>query len=297
MTVLRNSKNGGVTMVIRPDGTKIRWGSNPELPESIDLKITDYCDAGCKFCHESSTKKGIHGNSGWIYNLIGQCIRGSELAIGGGNPLDHPDLEKILVAAKSRGVYSNLTVNHKHVGNHLINFLMYRGLVCGLGVSLGESFRQLPEDMLKLYIRYGSRIVFHMIAGIHNEYDLETLFRYVENPKILILGYKEYGFGKKKDRRVDHNIERIEESIHNYRGKHISFDNLALKQLNIKDKFKKEYENGYMGADGTHTMYIDAVAQQFAIGSTGQRIDCMNKSLKDMFEDVKTLPGISAEIP
>jgi hypothetical protein len=58
-------KNGNTFVEIYADGTKIRTTADeenpqPELPESIDLKITDYCDAGCAWCHENST---IHGNS------------------------------------------------------------------------------------------------------------------------------------------------------------------------------------------------------------------------------------------
>jgi len=104
MTYLMGSyKNGNYKVSIYSDGTKIRENDldnlTPSFPENIDLKITNYCDAGCLYCHEDSTKQGLHGNLnvGFIETL--QPF--TELAIGGGNPLDHPDLiyflEKLLL--------------------------------------------------------------------------------------------------------------------------------------------------------------------------------------------------------
>lgn len=60
MEILNQYINGNTLVTIYNDGTKIREYNKdpqPEFPESIDLKITDYCDMGCPYCHESSTKK------------------------------------------------------------------------------------------------------------------------------------------------------------------------------------------------------------------------------------------------
>ena len=45
--------NGNTKVTIFEDGTKIREYFNtplPTYPESLDLKITQYCEAGCNFC-------------------------------------------------------------------------------------------------------------------------------------------------------------------------------------------------------------------------------------------------------
>ena len=45
----------------------------------------------------------------------------------------------------------------------------------------------------------------------------------------------------------------------------MSFDNLALKQLNIKQYLTdEEWDRFYCGTDGAFTMYIDAVKQEYA---------------------------------
>ena len=98
-------KNGNYTMYLDLEtGTKIRKNDldffDPEKPESMDIKITNKCDMGCQFCHENSTPDGLHGD---IMNLkfIETLLPYTELAIGGGNPLTHPDLIPFLEKCKA----------------------------------------------------------------------------------------------------------------------------------------------------------------------------------------------------
>ena len=51
--ILAQYQNGNTSVKIYEDGTKIReYEGTPKtfFPESLDVKITDYCDLGCKFC-------------------------------------------------------------------------------------------------------------------------------------------------------------------------------------------------------------------------------------------------------
>lgn len=55
MKLLNKYLNGNVTVTLFDNGTKIQeWddneGAHPDYPNSMDIKITDYCDAGCKWC-------------------------------------------------------------------------------------------------------------------------------------------------------------------------------------------------------------------------------------------------------
>ena len=101
MEILTNYKNGNYTVKLYSDGTKIKETEADsfiaEFPDSIDLKITNYCDLNCPMCHEKSNIDGKEGNldSPFLESLPS----GIELAIGGGNPLSHsallPFLEKM----------------------------------------------------------------------------------------------------------------------------------------------------------------------------------------------------------
>ena len=59
-----NYPNGNYHVEIFEDGTKIRENNldffEAQFPENIDLKITNYCDVNCAFCHEDSTIRGEH---------------------------------------------------------------------------------------------------------------------------------------------------------------------------------------------------------------------------------------------
>ena len=59
-------RNGNVLVRICEDGTKYRYTPEgsiaaPEFPESIDLKITSFCEENCPMCHEDAGLNGNHG--------------------------------------------------------------------------------------------------------------------------------------------------------------------------------------------------------------------------------------------
>ena len=62
MNLLGIYKNGNFTTKLFSDGTKIRETEDdefiPDFAENMDIKISNYCDMGCYFCHEGSTKYG-----------------------------------------------------------------------------------------------------------------------------------------------------------------------------------------------------------------------------------------------
>ena len=68
----------------------------------------------------------------------------------------------------------------------------------------------------------------------------------------------------------------------------ISFDNLALSQLDVKSLISsEEYEKMYMGDDGEATMYIDLVNRQFAKSSTSVDRYPLEKDIITMFNTIK----------
>ena len=66
MELLGRYKNGNFFTTILSDGTKIRETEDnefiPDFAESMDIKITNFCDMGCPFCHEGSTTDGKFGD-------------------------------------------------------------------------------------------------------------------------------------------------------------------------------------------------------------------------------------------
>ena len=289
MKLLNKYLNGNVTVTLFDNGTKIQeWDDNeqpnPDYPNSMDIKITDYCDAGCKWCHEKSTINGKHADLEYLLDFLQELPKGTELAIGGGNPLDHPGLVPFLISCKSLGLIPNLTVNYKHACRvkytDLINKLLDNNLIYGLGISILDNF--VEYDITKFNKK--DNIVYHVIAGVN---DLSILDK-IKNScvqKCLILGYKNYGRGENYlSPEVVSNLSNWTDNLGQYIKKiHLSFDNLSLKQLNIKQYLTdEEWDRFYCGTDGAYTMYIDAVEQKYAMSST-------NPNKYDLVGDIKSI--------
>lgn len=89
-------RNGNHYVAIFNDGTKVKETIDPaadhftyDFAENFDLKITDQCDAGCKYCHENSTINGKHGDWHKIEKIIDQLQPGTEIACLSGKTIVH----------------------------------------------------------------------------------------------------------------------------------------------------------------------------------------------------------------
>ena len=288
--LLGHYANGNYIVEIYDDGTKFRVTGedefNPLFPESIDLKITNYCDIGCPWCHENSNLGGHHAdlNAEFINTLHPY----TELAIGGGNPLSHPQLKEFLIRLKEKHIIANLTINQKHfIANiDLLKELTSKKLIYGLGISLNS----INADFMKALDLFPGAVV-HIIAGLTYEEEVEQL---VEAGKpILILGYKEFRRGKAVySGTIEQQIYEMSEWLPKYFKKDsvICFDNLALFQLNIKSKLDKNtWENFYMGDDGQFTMYIDLVEKKYAMSSTSTRRSDIKEDIVPMFKHIRDM--------
>lgn len=290
MGLLGKYKNGNYTVAIYNDGTKIRETNEDEFissfPECIDLKITNKCDMGCAYCHEDSNNQGKHGdvlNSQFINTLKPF----TELALGGGNVLTHPNLIEFLQILKSKNIIANITVNQQHFiqEKDTIKYLVDNNLIKGLGISLIA-----PTDEFINIIKQYPNAVIHVINGIVTLDDLQKL--YDNNLKLLILGYKEFRRGENY---YSNKVEELKQITYDnicdvIKGfKVVSFDNLAIRQLKLRRIFtNKDWSEFYMGDDGQFTMYIDLVNKKFAQNSTSKiRYDLL-EDIENMFNVIKT---------
>lgn len=264
-------KNGNYTVKILNDGTKIRETLEdefiPSFAENCDCKITDKCDGGCPFCYEGCTPNGKHGDI-LNYKFLDTLHPYTELAING-NDMSHPDLIPFLRKLREKKVIANLTVNQIHFERHqsLIRKLVDDKLIYGLGISLKEP----TEEFISLVKTYPNAVI-HVINGILSASDVEKLSD--NNLKMLILGYKQLRRGEDWYDKDHSNIiakqmwlkENLDKMLSHFEV--ISFDNLAITQLDVKRLMSEEdWEEFYMGDDGSYTFYIDMVDGTFGKNS------------------------------
>lgn len=312
MKLLHTYNNGTYTVNLYEDGSKERILSEsandfiPEIPESIDVKITDWCDLNCKFCHEKSTVSGKHSELDLLLELTKDCPAGVELAIGGGNPLAHPDLYTVLSKIAAKGIILNLTVNQEHLLRTdqyiLLQKLIKEKVIRGVGLSITDNFAARVMPKIAGLRMITDNIVFHVIAGVNNVKVLSDLHRMFKSYKVLVLGYKTYGRGENyfnvRPAHVTANIKQwyihiLSEIEKNTQGV-TSFDNLAIKQLNVRRLFTSEdsWNSFYLGDDGRYTFYIDLVDKKFAKSSTSPIKFDILKSNIDMFNFIRNSENV-----
>lgn len=280
-------ENGNYTVRLYSDGTKVKRTEEDEFladfPDSIDLKITDRCDLDCPMCHECSSPEGAEGALDATF--LDTLHPGTELAIGGGDPLSHAGLVPFLERMRASGIVCNLTVNGEHLlrERELVESLLRRKLIWGLGVSM----TRVREEVIS-FAEEHKNTVLHLIAGVFEDY--EAL--YARGLKILILGYKRFGRGEEfYNARVAGNIESLKACLPTIVDKFacVSFDNLALSQLDVRSLVtEEEYDAMFMGNDGEGSMYIDLPRREFARSSTSTERYPLSDDIRDMFGKIRT---------
>ena len=129
-------------------GITFRWGKtfeeNPKfapIPELADISISNCCTKGCPFCYRSSTPDG------GIMQLKDYCdvldsMKSAkygnvfQVALGGGEPLEHPDFIQIINETVKRGIIPNFTTNGNLLTMELVKYL--KGKVGSLAISMTD---------------------------------------------------------------------------------------------------------------------------------------------------------------
>jgi organic radical activating enzyme len=297
--LLGKYQNGNYTVSIYDDGTKIRENDldffECATVEALDIKITNRCHRGCKFCHENSTPDGNHCSDLLNIEFLKHLHPYAELAIGGGNPLEHPQLYDFLIQCKERQFIPSMTVHQYDFEENFdyLKKLCDDKLIYGLGISLMDVKPTFIEKVKQI-----PSAVIHVINGIVKINQLQALKN--NNLKILILGYKEVRRGKdlynneKSKERIDFNKDELYQKLPQIINENwfnvVSFDNLSIKQLDVKRLMSdQEWEQFYMGDDGldgrgtSASMFVDVVEHKFAKNSCDlERFDLMD-TIEDMY--------------
>ena len=239
-------------------------------------------------CYEGCTANGKHGDL-FKYPFINTLHAYTELALNG-NDLDHPDIEKFLEFLKEKKVFANITVNqNQFFANYdRIKDWQEKKMVYGIGVSLQNATDELIEKMNSI-----PNTVLHTIVGILTEDDITKLKDH--GIKLLLLGYKQLQRGvnylNSHNDEVNKNKQYVYDNLSDITNwfKVVSFDNLAIEQLDVKRIVpENEWEEFYMGDDGGYTFYIDMVKGEFSKNSIAQeRYPIGEKTIDEMFKFIQ----------
>ncbi|WP_420237710.1 radical SAM protein [Telmatobacter bradus] len=172
-------------------GITMRWGRTPEedpvfapWPELADIFISNHCSAGCTFCYRDSRADNSFmalEDYERVLDALTSPRWGSvfQVALGGGEPLEHPDFLKILEATTRRGIIANFTTNGQHVTREVAQSIA--GLVGAVAIST-SNLDHLDRNKIDYLVSAGIRTNLHYIL------DRNSIFQAID---ILHGAYRE----------------------------------------------------------------------------------------------------------
>lgn len=263
MTVLSRHANGNAIVTLYTCGTReIEYEGALQLehPLNVDIRVSTSCAFGkkdngeygvCDFCHEEAVVNGIDCDYSEVAFLLKDLPSGTEIAIGCNKFT--PQLYSFLSTLKDFGHIPNITINQGHLKRDLewILTAIDARLIYGLGISYRKDFGfNIPQELLS----YEHSVV-HVIAGIDDVEDVLSLSQ-IGVKKLLILGEKDFGYNK--DRVVEEELYPWKISLPLFPEvfKVVSFDTLALTQLEVRRLFVTQSDYDKFN-QGEYSFYID----------------------------------------
>lgn len=176
----------------------------PEHPELVDIKLTDVCHIGCAWCYQDSRSDSLHGNLETIKTVIKSLNPEiTEVAFGGGDVLQHPDIVEILKYSRECGLHSsNITMNWQSIMRYpdMVKEVMPHLDAIGVSITGRGQIRKVVESLKGINCYIPSRICFHVIPDLYNKELLLKILAEVKEESsesdVLFLGYKTNGRGK-----------------------------------------------------------------------------------------------------
>lgn len=252
-------------------GAEIPFSSYPEL---IDIKITDHCTMGCKYCYQGSTPQGKHADfDSYHLGTLLKEMQVLEVAIGGGEPLTSPHLSSLLYTLNDHGICANITTRRLDLLSPLyLKQLTQIGYSVDTVVAAAKAIKQAKDG------GWVKKLTLHIVLGTMNKEDFLETLRLAQKSyvTVLLLGYKTDGFGHQfqphpHEDWIDWIQAEFTENSTYWVGPHIGVDTAIAQKYGRVLQDKLHVDPKFMvGAEGMFSMYMDLVEGTIARASYGE---------------------------
>ena len=252
-------------------GARIRMSFNEDidtsrssLPETVDIKITNFCNIGCPYCYQSSTPEGSTAENLWTYSRLLSEMQVFEVAIGGGEPTFSRLLWTFLAHCHDYGMYPTFTTRSlawMKIPRQRDAFNLYCGRFA-YSVSTNTDAANCLEAMEQAEIDK-NKVVFQYVLGSTSIEEFDRLLRYCERTysKLLLLGYKDFGFGSNwRPHPHEEWLDIVRDCYNDHRySSWIGVDSEVVRQFEEQIRSIDTRRIFSDIREGNRSMYIDAV--------------------------------------
>jgi hypothetical protein len=275
-------EDGWFTLFLKRDGFKTRISFAKGLtntvnvvkakaPELVDVKLTDFCSYGCAYCYQGSTTRGQHASLVFIKSLALalQEMGVFEVALGGGEPTEHPEFFKIVQQFRNEGIVPNFTTRSldwlsRPYASELLKLVGAVAFSVNNGADV-ERMKAIVEPLrdADLWPR-DTQLHFQYVIGTGSDDDLRGVFEKAEYDRVTLLGYKTNGRGKTFQARLDQDWITITNQCRLYK---FGIDTALARQWSMELKRLKIPLNTWHTEEGKFSCYVDAVQKTVAPSS------------------------------
>lgn len=258
-------------------GITFRWGKtfdeNPYMapyPELADISISNYCINECEYCYRSSNTEGkliSIEDYEFLLNQLTNTKYGSvfQVALGGGEPLLHPDFTDILRITKEKfNIIPNYTTSGKFFNEKNIEATKK---YCGAIAISYDPYRDLSlEDISEIGAHLNIKGIKTNIHYVISEKTLETAIEIIQGKydsyfkdfnAVIFLTYKPFGRANSGDSIKSTNLlnsflKLIDNPLSKVRiGFDACFVPILMKNTNVNNNMIDSCECGFF------SVYID----------------------------------------
>lgn len=244
------------------------------VPELVDMKITDRCSYNCDFCYQGSTINGCESDLSKIEKTIEYLdnLNCFEIAVAGGDPTKMFEQIFDSIDLTHREIVLNTTTKNYKEGFRIVNKLKTNKNFGAIGFSI-TNMKEF-EDLKFIYKTKtnelsNEKFAFQYCPAFFNKKEIEEIIKYCLSKQIRLvhLGFKEIGRGKNYKIKNPDYLEDLEQILKNKDwGLLIDFDQVIIDTIN--DNFKRSINRiSYSNKEGLTSMYIDLVNNKIGLSS------------------------------
>ncbi len=201
-----NQKTGLFLRAEQKGSTAPFWAESG--PELLDISITNKCDNKCRICYRNISSNGYHMPLVDYINILEEAQKMGvlQIALGGGNPNQHPDFIRILEATRRFNIVPSYTTNGEGLTQDI---LLSTQKYCGAVAVTIYPFHKSSIRAIKLLEKYNVKTNLHFVL---TKESIVKAIAWLRSPPdflnrinaIIFLNYKAVGRFKKERLLLSH---------------------------------------------------------------------------------------------